>query len=59
MSLMNEEQEGARTDPWGTPDVTSNTSDNVSPTLTRNVRADKKSLIISSVLPVMPYALSL
>ena len=57
MSLMNSKKSiGPRTEPCGTPDVTSVVSDR---TETRCLRFDRKDVIQLCVLPVIPYEVSL
>ena len=60
MSLMYSKKSiGPRTDPCGTPDVTSVMSDRAPLTETRCLRFDRKDVIQLCVLLVIPYELSL
>ena len=60
MSLMyGKKSIGPRTEPCGTPDVTSVVSDRASLTATRCFRFDRKDVIQLCVLPVIPYEVSL
>ena len=61
MSLMYSNKSiGPRTEPCGTPDVTSVMSDRAPLTETRCLRFDKKKDVIQlCVLPVIPYEVSL
>ena len=56
MSLMYSKKSiGPRTEPCGTPDVTSVMSDRAPLTETRCLRFDRKDVIQLCVLPVIPY----
>ena len=60
MSLMYSKKSiGHRTEPCGTPDVTSVVSDRAPLTETRCLRFDRKDVIQLCVLPVIPYEVSL
>ena len=60
MSLMySKKSVGPRTEPYGTPDVTSVMSDRAPLTETRCLRFDRKNVIQLCVLPVLPYEVSL
>ena len=60
MSLMYSKKSiGPRTEPCGTPDVTSVVSDRAPLTETRCLRFDRKDVIQLCVLPVIPYEVSL
>ena len=60
MSLMYSKKSiGPRTEPCGTPDVTSVVSDRARLTETRWLRFDRKNVIQLCVLPVIPYEVSL
>ena len=60
MSLMYSKKSiGPRTEPCGTPDVTSVMSDRAPLTETRSLRFDRKDGIQWCVLPVIPYEVSL
>ena len=60
MSLMDSKKSiGPRTDPCGTPDVTSVMSDRAPLTETRCLRFDRKDVIQLCALLVIPYELSL
>ena len=60
MLLMYSKQSiGPRTEPCGTPDVTSVMSNRAPLTETRCLRFDRKDVIQFCVLPVIPYELSL
>ena len=60
MSLMyGKKSIGPRTEPCGTPDVTSVVSDRAPLTETRCLRFDRKDVIQLCVLPVVPYEVSL
>ena len=60
MSLMYSKKSiGTRTEPCGTPDVTSAMSDRTPLTETRCLRFDRKDVIQLCVLPVIPYEVSL
>ena len=50
---------GPRTEPCGTPDVTSVMSDRAPLTETRCLRFDRKDVIQLCVLPVIPYEVNL
>ena len=60
MSLMYSKKSiGPRTEPCGTPDVTSVMSDRAPLTETRCLRFDRKDVIQLCVLPVIPYEVNL
>ena len=60
MSLMyGKKSIGPRTEPCGTPDVTSMVSDRAQLTETRCLRFDRKDVIQLCVLTVIPYEVSL
>ena len=60
MSLMYSKKSiGPRTEPCGTPDVTSVVSDRTPLNETRCLRFDRKDVIQLCVLPVIPYEVSL
>ena len=60
MSLMYSKKSiGPRTEPCGTPDVTSGVSDRAPLTETRCLRFDRKDVIQVCLLPVIPYEVSL
>ena len=60
MSLMYSKKSiGPRTEPYGTPDVTSVVSGRAPLTETRCLRVDRKDVIKLCVLPVIPYEVSL
>ena len=60
MSLMYSKKSiGPRTEPSGTPDVTSVMSDRAPLTETRCLRFDRKDVIQLCVLPVIPYEVNL
>ena len=60
MSLMYSKKSiGPRTEPCGTPDVTSVMSDRAPLTETRCLRFDRKDVIQLFVLPVIPYEVNL
>ena len=60
MSLMYSKKSiGPRTEPCGTPDVTSVMSDRAPLTETRCLRFDRKDVIQFCVLPVIPYEVNL
>ena len=59
MSLMYSKKSiGLRTEPCGTPDVTSVVSDRAPLTETRCLRFDRKDVIQLCALPVIPYEVS-
>ena len=59
VDVQQEEYLGPRTEPCGTPDVTSVVSDRAPLTETRCLRFDRKDVIQLCVLPVIPYEVSL
>ena len=59
VDVQQEEYIGPRTEPCGTPDVTSVMSDRAPLTETRCLRFDRKDVIQLCVLPVIPYEVSL
>ena len=56
---VQQEEYRSRTEPCGTPDVTSVMSDRAPLTETRCLRFDRKDVIQLCVLPVIPYEVSL